>query len=423
MQFFTRLLAAAAVAAPFLTQAAPLTPRQSDDKIPGKYIIRLKPTADVATVASHHIKVRQIHARNLAKRYNEEESAGKEREYNFGGFKGYAGSFDPATIAEVEAMDEVVAVEEDFMMYTAQYNTTIPDNSTKSGLVTQEGAPWGLGAISARTQLDQENAISYIYDSSAGEGTYSYVVDTGIRTTHVDFEGRAIWGFNAVNTNNTDNEGHGTHVAGTIGSKTYGVAKKTTLIAVKIFEGASGSASTVIAGFDWAVNDIISKGRQTSGVINLSIGGQGSASWDAAIAEAWAQGVLAVAAAGNDEMLASERSPGRAPEVLCVGNVQYNDVRYSGTYGSNYGDAVDIWAPGTSILSTYFTSNSARAALTGTSMASPHVAGLVSYLRGLEGFSTAEAVKARVLELATPGRVQDGKGAANLLAYNGNNER
>jgi len=155
----------------------------------------------------------------------------------------------------------------------------------------------------------------------------------------------------------------------------------------------------------------------------MSLGGKGSATWDAAITEAWAQGVLAVVAAGNENQLASNRSPGRSPESLCVGNVQWNDMRYQGSTGSNYGPAVDIWAPGTSILSTYATSDTARAALTGTSMASPHVAGLVSYLRALEGFSNATAVRARVLELATPDRVSDIQGAANLLAYNGNGLR
>ncbi|KAL6710311.1 hypothetical protein ACN47E_009257 [Coniothyrium glycines] len=425
MQFITRVLAAAAAAAPFLAQAAPLSTRQSDDIIPGKYIIRLKPDADIATIASHHIKVREIHARNLARRYTEEESGGKEREYSFGGFKGYAGSFDAATITELEAMDEVMIVEPDYIMYTAQVNSTVPDNTNISAsLVTQENAPWGLGAISARTRLDQENPVDYIYDSSAGQGTFSYVVDTGIRTTHTDFEGRAIWGFNAVTgTTNTDNEGHGTHVAGTVGGKTYGVAKKTTLVAVKVFEGGQGSTSTVIAGFDWAVNDIVTKGRQNTGVINLSLGGPGSAIWDAAITEAWASGVLSVTAAGNENQLASNRSPGRAPEALNVGNLQSNDVRYPGTYGSNYGPAVDIWAPGTGILSAYATSDNARAALTGSSMASPHVAGLVSYLRALEGFSSAEAIRARVIELATPDRVSDGQGAANLFAYNNNGQR
>lgn len=287
---------------------------------------------------------------------------------------------------------------------------------TTNALVTQNNAPWGLGSISSRTR----GASSYIYDNTGGRGTFSYVVDTGIRTTHQDFGGRAQFGFNAVGGDNNDNQGHGTHVAGTVGGTTYGVAKQTTLIAVKVFEGNQGSASAVIAGFDWAVNDIVSKNRQNSAVINMSLGGPGSTVWDQAITAAWNRGVLAVVASGNENQLASNRSPARSPEVLCVGNVQSNDARRSGTTGSNFGPAVDIFAAGTGIVSAYFTSDTATASLTGTSMASPHVAGLVSYLRGLEGLSSAAAVKARVLELATPDRVTDTQGSANLLAYNGN---
>ena len=289
---------------------------------------------------------------------------------------------------------------------------------TTDALVTQDGAPWGLGSISSRTR----GASSYIYDSTGGNGTFSYIVDTGIRITHQDFGGRAEFGFNAVGGDDNDNQGHGTHVAGTVGGNTYGVAKQTTLIAVKVFEGNQGSASAVIAGFDWAVNDVVSKGRQDSAVINMSLGGPGSTVWDNAITSAWDRGVLAVVASGNENQLASNSSPARSPEVLCVGNVQSNDARRGGSTGSNFGPAVDIFAAGTGILSSYFTSDTATATLTGTSMASPHVAGLVSYLRGLEGMSSAAAIKARVLELATPDRVTDAQGSANLLAYNGNGQ-
>lgn len=211
-------------------------------------------------------------------------------------------------------------------------------------------------------------------------------------------------------------------MAGIIGSTTYGVAKKTTLIAVKVFEDGRGSASTVIAGFEWAVKDIISKGRQDTAVINMSLGGKASTTWDAAIAGAWERGVLAVVAAGNENQLASNTSPCRAEQCLCVGNARIDDTRYPGSTGSNYGDAVDIWAAGTGVLSTYpfpDTSNSSTTKLTGTSMASPHVAGLVSYLRGVEGMSSAADVKARVLALATPDLVADAMGAANLMAFNG----
>lgn len=287
---------------------------------------------------------------------------------------------------------------------------------TTNALVTQNNAPWGLGSISSRTR----GASSYIYDNDAGRGTFSYIVDTGIRTTHQDFGGRAQFGTNTVGGDNNDNQGHGTHVAGTVGGTTYGVAKQTTLIAVKVFEGSTGSASAVIAGFDWAVNDIVNKGRQNSAVINMSLGGPGSTVWDQAITAAWNRGVLAVVAAGNENQLASNRSPARSPEVICVGNVQSNDARRSGTTGSNFGPAVDIFAAGTGVVSTYFRSDTDTASLTGTSMASPHVAGLVSYLRGLEGFSSAAAIKQRVYDLATPNRVTDAQGSTNLLAYNGN---
>lgn len=201
---------------------------------------------------------------------------------------------------------------------------------------------------------------------------------------------------------------------------TYGVAKKATVVAVKIFEGSSGSSSTVISGFNWAVNDIVAKNRTNNAVINMSLGGAASATWDAAVTAAWNQGVLAVVAAGNENRDASLVSPARSPETICVGNIQSDDVRRQGSTGSNYGSAVDIFAPGTSILSSYYTSDSATTSMTGTSMASPHVAGLVSYIRGLEGPMSAADVKKRVYELATPGRVQDPKGSANLLAYNGN---
>jgi len=139
MHFFTPLLAAALAAAPLFAQAVPLSLRQSNDKIPGKYIIRLKPDTDVAAIAAHHNKVRDIHARNLGRRYNGQGRAGKEREYSFGGFKGYAGSFDAATVEELKALPEVVTVEEDFIMYTVQVNSTVPDNSTTSApLITRK---------------------------------------------------------------------------------------------------------------------------------------------------------------------------------------------------------------------------------------------------------------------------------------------
>lgn len=402
MQPFARLVALAAAALPFFVLAAPVPEAAAGDVIPGKWIIQLKPEANIAAVAS---QVQDIHARNIARReISDAEIGGIENEYDLGSFKGYSGSFDTATVEELKNLPEVLNVEQDFIMTTLD-------------VITQSApADWGLASISSRTA----NASDYLYDSSAGEGTFVYVVDTGIRTTHEEFEGRAVWGFNAVNNQNTDNEGHGTHVAGTSVSKTYGVAKKATVVAVKIFEGSTGSASTVINGFNWAVNDIVAKNRTNTAVINMSLGGSASATWDAAITASWEKGVLSVVAAGNENRNANLVSPARSPEALTVGNLQRDDFRRQGRSGSNYGPAVDIFAAGTDIISTYARSDTATISLTGTSMASPHVAGLVSYLRGLEkdGMSAAD-VKAKVLALATPGRVQDTLGSANLVAYNG----
>jgi oryzin len=210
------------------------------------------------------------------------------------------------------------------------------------------------------------------------------------------------------------------HVSGIIAGSTYGVAKNSTLVAVKIFEGNSGTTATVIKGFDWAVNDIVTKNRTSLAVINMSLGGPGSTTWDAAITAAWNAGVLTTVAAGNENQLASTRSPARSEEAICVGNVQQDLSRYGGTSGSNYGPAVDIFAPGTAIVSSYRSSDTATASLTGTSMSSPHIAGLVSYIRGLEGPLSAPDAKTRVYALANSGKVTDLKGSQDRLAYNGN---
>jgi oryzin len=437
MQLFARIFALAVAVVPFLAQAAPIATRSPEDVLAGQYIVQLMPDADIASITAHHKKVRSIRRRD-----DLNVSVSIDQEYNFGDFKGYSGLFDPAVIAELEAMPEVLLVEKDYMMYTTALLTrtyTMDSNSQPKCLhlentlltTSETSAPWGLGRVSSKAK----GATSYIYDSTAGSGTYSYVVDSGIRTTHAEFEGRASWGYNAIDTVNTDVFGHGTHTAGIIGAKTYGVAKKTNLIAVKVFSDGNAPTSVILGGFNWAVNDIIAKGRQTSAVINLSLGGPASSTWDNAIASASRQGILAVASAGNDNQLAENTSPCRAAGALCVGSVQSNDSR---SYFSNYGSGVDIWAPGTDIPSTWHTSDTATSTQSGTSASAPYVAGLVSYIHGLEGLSIGPAARARILALATyvptlctfdpasgqyvcpaPGQLTDA-GGPNLLAYNGN---
>ncbi|KAL1794473.1 hypothetical protein ACET3X_007894 [Alternaria dauci] len=405
MQFFARITALAAAAAPFLADAAPVNTPRGAEIIPGKYIVQLKPDIDVASIAAHHNKVRSIHARNLARRGDGADGAPVEHEYGFGSFKAYAGSLDEATIEELKALPEVLTIEPDFVVRISEF-------------VTQPNAPLSAAGISSRTP----GATDYVYDDSAGDGTFSYVLDTGVRITHVDFEGRATHGFNAVaGSNATDVDGHGSHVAGTLGGATYGVAKKTNIINVKVMgDDGSGVASEVFAGFDWTVNDIVSKGRRNTAVINLSISSSASTLWDAAITASWEQGVIVVSAAGNEDGPADNSSPCRSLEVICVGNANINHIRHTGPGGSNYGPEVDIFGVGTNVLSASPRSDTASRITTGTSMASPAVAGLISYLRALEGPSTAAEIKARVYELATPDVVADTRGSVNLLAFNGN---
>lgn len=397
-----------------LAAPAPITKR--DDIIPGKFIVTLKPGVDAAAVESHLTWVNDVHKRSFAKR----DTAGIEKKYEIKDWKAYAGEFDEATIAEIKANPDVALVEPDTIAYLwYDVEEVHEDTLEKKALTTQTGATWGLGAISHRSG----SSTSYIYDTTAGENTYAYIVDSGILVAHTQFGGRATLGYNAVGGTHTDTLGHGTHVAGTIGGSTYGVAKKTNLISVKVFQGSSGTTSTILAGFNWAVSDITSKSRQARSVVNLSLGGAASTTWTNAIQAAYTQGVLSVVAAGNGDqngnpLPVSSQSPANAPNAFTVAAA---DSSFRPASFTNYGAGVDIFAPGVSILSSYIGGNSATASLSGTSMAAPHVAGLAVYLQALEGLSTPAAVTSRLKALGTANRITGTlSGSPNLFAYNGN---
>jgi subtilisin family serine protease len=278
--------------------------------------------------------------------------------------------------------------------------------------VTQTGATWGLVRIDER-DLNLDGRYSYD-DHADGTGVTAYILDTGIRITNLDFGGRASWGTNTVDTVNTDENGHGTHVAGTVGGTTYGVAKNVRLVAVKVLNKfGSGTFSGIIAGIDWVVAH-----RNGPAVINMSLGGGKTQAVNDAVENAIKARVTVVVAAGNNNANACNYSPASAPNAVTVGASDSLDRK--ATF-SNWGECVDLFAPGVGITSDWIGSNVAINTINGTSMASPHVAGLAAMELELNPSATAGEVETEINREATRDRVTNlPTGTRNLLEYTGN---
>ncbi|PPQ80091.1 hypothetical protein CVT26_012148 [Gymnopilus dilepis] len=291
--------------------------------------------------------------------------------------KGYAGRFTDSVVEQIRRMPEVAYVEKDQIVKTQEI---------------QKSAPWGLARISHRPRLTLGTFTKYLYDPQGGDGVDVYVVDTGINIDHVEFEGRASWG-KTIPQNDVDEDGngHGSHCAGTIASRKYGVAKKAHVIAVKVLgSNGSGSMSDVVAGVAWAAKaakaklqaaaaELAATGKTNhkGSVANMSLGGGKSQALDDTVNRAVAGGLHFAVAAGNDNRDACNYSPAAAENAVTVGASTVGDDR---AYFSNHGSCVDVFAPGLNILSTYKGGPRATATLSGTSMASPHTAGLLAYL-------------------------------------------
>ncbi|UJP63781.1 S8 family peptidase [Mongoliitalea daihaiensis] len=271
---------------------------------------------------------------------------------------------------------------------------------------TQTNATWGLDRIDQRS-LPLNGTYTY---TSTGQGVTAYIIDTGIRTDHVEFGGRAQRGFDAFGGNSEDCNGHGTHVAGTVGGTTYGVAKNVTLVGVRVLDcRGSGSFSGVIAGMDWVA-------AQANGptVANMSLGGGSSTSVNDAVARMYDAGVPVIVAAGNSNANACNASPAGAPRAYTVGSTVNNDTRSS---FSNFGNCVDIFAPGSSITAAWHTSSTAINTISGTSMASPHVAGVAAlFLQGSPSAS-AQAVYNFLTETSTKNVVTNSSSVNNHMLY------
>jgi subtilisin family serine protease len=376
--FFPLLLLAAAAAcadttAPSNSRLAPLVEPPMNlgtQLIPGEYIVVLKEGADVADAAS--------------------EARGRGGEVVaewVTALRGYAVRGGPNLILGLRANPDVQYVEQ-----VQEYRTQ----------ATQTNATWGLDRI------DQESlplSGTYSYTTN-GAGVTAYIIDTGILLSHNEFGGRASWGVTTVGGQSTDCNGHGTHVAGTVGGATYGVAKGVTLIAVKVLNCAgSGSTTSVVGGVDW----VATHHQNGNAVANMSLGGGASTAIDGAVNRAIGDGVVFVVAAGNSSANACNYSPARVRDAITVGATTSTDARAS---YSNYGSCLDIFAPGSAITSAWKNSNTATKTISGTSMASPHVAGAVA--RVLSGGGNASSL----IQGATSGKVGNpGANSPNKLLF------
>jgi subtilisin family serine protease len=312
--------------------------------------------------------------------------------------QGFAARLTDPQLAALRADPRVDYVEADQPMYAT---------------TTQTGATWGLDRIDQRN-LPLSTTYGYTAD---GTGVNAYIIDTGIRFSHSEFSGRAVSGFDAVDGGAADDcNGHGTHVAGTVGGSTYGVAKNVHLVAVRVLDCAgSGTTAGVIAGVDWVTANHVSPA-----VANMSLGGGASTTLDNAVAASIASGVSYSVAAGNGNFLgiavnACNSSPARVATAITVGATDKTDKKAS---FSNYGTCLDLFGPGVSITSSWYSNDTATNTISGTSMATPHVVGVAAlYLQGNPS-ATPAAVAAALIANATTGKVTSpGTGSPNRLLF------
>ncbi|MHA2799850.1 S8 family peptidase [Vibrio harveyi] len=310
---------------------------------------------------------------------------------------GFVATLAPEQLKALRADPRVKYIEQDRIL------TLDPIVSAE---VNQSNAIWGLDRIDQRS-LPLNNNYSANFD---GTGVTAYVIDTGVNNSHVEFAGRSISGYDFVDNDAdaSDCNGHGTHVAGTIGGSLYGVAKNVSIVGVRVLScSGSGSTSGVIAGVDW-----VAANASGPSVANMSLGGGQSVALDSAVQSAVQSGVSFMLAAGNSNADSCNYSPARVSSGVTVGSTTSSDARSS---FSNWGSCVDVFAPGSQIKSAWY--DGGYKTISGTSMATPHVAGVAAlYLQENSALSPSQ-VEALIVERATSGKVTDTRGSVNKLLY------
>ncbi|KAJ3217363.1 serine protease [Dinochytrium kinnereticum] len=363
--------------------------------IKDKYIVVLKEGMDEGAMVGHYLWLAET--LTMANAFSEEVLDVLDRTFDVGGngvFRGYSGTFSLQTLALLRANPMVAHVEQDQIISVDYHKESV---RVSEGLVTQKDAPWGLARISHKDlPKDAEKQSEYIFKEDVGEGVTAYVIDTGVYVAHSDFEGRAKWGITIPKGDqDIDGNGHGTHVAGTIAGKRYGVAKNAKIVAVKVLRSnGSGTLSDVIKGVEWVVGRHLAevaaaeargKSSKVKSVANMSLGGGSSPGLDRAVNVAVESGIHFAVAAGNSGDDACDYSPAASELAVTVGATTSADTM---AYFSNHGRCTDIYGPGYNILSTWIGSPNATATISGTSMASPHTAGVLAALASFNDFET-----------------------------------
>lgn len=380
--FTSRLLFSAVVAAVYalatpVVQAQVVRTTAAAQATDGRYIVTLKPSVnDVLGVAQRLLKAR-----------------GGKPERTFGRvMKGFSAQLSAGDLQALRAHPDVLAIEPDVVVSIA---------------ATQSAVTWGLDRID-QAALPLNGSYTY---NPTGLGVRAYIIDTGVRATHADISGRVLQGYTAVadGYGTEDCNGHGTHVAGTVGGSSYGVAKQVSLVPVRVLGcDGSGSLSGVIAGLDWVATQ-----SHRPAVANMSLGSGASTALDTAVNGAVNAGVTVVVAAGNSNVDACTASPARVPAAITVGATTSSDARAS---YSNFGPCLDVFAPGSAITSAWYTADTAVNTISGTSMASPHVAGVAAQVLQQQPSATPAMVASAIFNGSTANRVSGaGKGSPNRL--------
>ncbi|KAF9431480.1 serine protease [Entomortierella beljakovae] len=404
---------------------APIISLTNAEVIPDSYLVVLK---ENVLANDHSSWFRDLYEKDITKNgawhslSDKGDLGGVRHIYDIGSFQGIAGRFRPEVLDEIRRNPYVDYVEHDQVVYPAEI---------------QKNAPWGLARISHRDSLNYKTKSKYDHNPDGGEGITVFVIDSGILLTHQEFEGRASWGATFLNTRDPideDEMGHGTHCAGTVAGATFGVAKKAQLVAVKVIGwDGMGTGSDLLAGLDYVYKRHLSHKEQRGSkyrgsVVSMSLIYQKSKTMNRALQNAADGGLHFAVAAGNYNEDACDFSPSSSEAAVTVGASNFNNEKAD---FSSYGPCVDVFAPGVGVLSAGIRNNQDSELGSGTSMATPHVAGLIAYYLSLiprngsafySGTISPPNMKRLLKETATRGVLKGvDANTPNLLVYNGGN--